>query len=160
MELKNYFAQDQSGNVIASPVAYLYLPGTTTLAIGLQDATGATLANPLTGTSQGQVQVAAPDGDYDLRVTGAGRDFTIRVRFTSIRGGMLWSGAWVKLPGVYKLLLGGAGTVTIDTRDRSGTVTSGAATYTAAGLSENYPYFSGAYELRATLTGTATAEIV
>lgn len=81
MELKNFFAQDLQGNVIASPTAYLYQPGTTTLATGLQDAYGNPLTNPFTGNATGQLQLAAPDGDYDLRVTGPGRYFTMRVRF-------------------------------------------------------------------------------
>lgn len=81
MELKNFFAQDLQGNVIPNPLVYLYQPGTTTLATGLKDKDGNALANPFTGTSNGQVVVAAPDGDYDLRVTGAGRDTTMRVRF-------------------------------------------------------------------------------
>jgi hypothetical protein len=81
MELKNFFAQDLSGNVIASPTVYLYAPSTTTPATGLQDKNGAALTNPFTGSTSGFIQFAAPDGDYDLRVTGAGRDFTMRVRF-------------------------------------------------------------------------------
>ena len=81
MELKNFFAQTPSGHVIPNPTVYLYQPGTTTPAAGLQDKDGAPLSNPFTGTVDGFVQFAAPDGDYDLRVTGAGRDFTMRVRF-------------------------------------------------------------------------------
>jgi len=81
MELKNFFAQDLQGNVIVSPMVYLYQPGTTTLVAGIQDSNGSPLANPFTGSAGGQLQLAAPDGDYDLRVTGSGRDFTMRVRF-------------------------------------------------------------------------------
>lgn len=81
MELKNFFAQDLQGNVIASPTVYLYQPGTMIAATGLKDKDGNALTNPFTGATNGQVAVAAPDGDYDLRVTGAGRDFTMRVRF-------------------------------------------------------------------------------
>lgn len=81
MELKNFFAQDLQGNVIPSPTVYLYQPGTTTLASGLEDKDGNALSNPFQGTANGQVTVAAPDGDYDMRVTGAGRDTTMRVRF-------------------------------------------------------------------------------
>jgi hypothetical protein len=84
MELKTFFAQDLLGNVIPSPTAYLYLPGTTTLATGLQNETGGALTNPWTGNVNGKVTVAAPDGDYDLRVTGAGRDSTMRVRFLGV----------------------------------------------------------------------------
>ncbi|WP_022955765.1 hypothetical protein [Perlucidibaca piscinae] len=81
MELKTFFAQDTGGNVIAGPTAYLYEPGTTTLVTGMVDKDGDPLANPFTGTVNGLIQFAAPDGKYDLRVTGAGRDFTIRVQF-------------------------------------------------------------------------------
>lgn len=81
MELKNFFAQDLQGNVIPSPTVYMYQPGTTTLVTGLKDKDGNALINPFTGTTNGQVVVAAPDGDYDMRVTGAGRDTTMRVRF-------------------------------------------------------------------------------
>jgi len=83
MEIKNYFAQDDEGNVIPNPTVYLYVAGSSplTLATGLKDADGADLTNPFTGTVKGQIQLAAPDGDYDLRVVGGGRDFTMRVRF-------------------------------------------------------------------------------
>lgn len=81
MELKNFFAQDLQGNVIANPTVYLYQPDTTTLATGLQNANGSALSNPFTGTANGQIQFAAPDGNYDLRVVGTDRTFTMRVRF-------------------------------------------------------------------------------
>lgn len=81
MELKTYFAQDASGNVIPNPTVAIYLPSTTTLITGLQDASGGALTNPFTGAANGQIQVAAPGGDYDLRVTSGVRDYTMRVRF-------------------------------------------------------------------------------
>lgn len=81
MELKNFFAQDLEGNFIPTPTVHLYEPGTTTHVSGLQDKDGLALANPFAGSATGQILFAAPDGDYDLRVTGAGRDFTMRVRF-------------------------------------------------------------------------------
>lgn len=80
MELKNFFAQDTAGNVIDSPTAYLYEPGTTTLVTGLVDKDGDPLANPFTGTINGLIQFAAPDGEYDLRVVGASRDYTVRIQ--------------------------------------------------------------------------------
>lgn len=81
MELKTFFAQDLTGTVIPSATVTVYLPGTTTLATGLQNATGGALTNPFTGGGNGQVVFAAPDGDYDIRVEGAGRTTTMRVRF-------------------------------------------------------------------------------
>lgn len=81
MELKTFFAQDLNGTVIPSPTVTVYQPGTTTLATGLQNASGGALTNPFTGGGNGQVVLAAPDGDYDIRVEGAGRTTTMRVRF-------------------------------------------------------------------------------
>lgn len=86
MELKNFFAQDLQGNVIPNPTVYVYQPGTTTLVSGLQDANGNARANPFAGTAAGQIQLAAPDGEYDMRVAGVGREFTMRVRFVSVDG--------------------------------------------------------------------------
>lgn len=87
MELKNFFAQDLLGNVIPSPMVYLYEAGTSTLANGLQDADGEPLTNPFQASAVGQIQIAAPDGDYDLRVVGAGRDSRMRVRYIDVVAG-------------------------------------------------------------------------
>lgn len=80
MELKNFFAQDTAGNVIAEATAYVYEPDTVTLVTGLVDKDGDPLDNPFTGTVNGLIQFAAPDGEYDLRVVGASRDFTVRIQ--------------------------------------------------------------------------------
>lgn len=80
MEVKNYFATDSQGNVLGSAQVYLYLAGTTTLATGLQNISGAALANPFTSQSNGLVQFQAPDNNYDLRVVKPGREFTIRIQ--------------------------------------------------------------------------------
>jgi len=84
MELKTFFAQDLSGNVIPSPTVDVFQPGTTTRVTGLQTATGAALSNPFTGTTTGQITLAAPDGTYDLAIAGGGRAITMRVRFVSV----------------------------------------------------------------------------
>lgn len=81
MELKNLFAQSKTGPIIPTPTVYVYEPGTTTLVSGLQDKNDAPISNPFTGTADGFIQFAAPDGDYDVRVTGSGREFTLRMRF-------------------------------------------------------------------------------
>lgn len=85
MELKTFFAKSLKGPVIPNPAVYLYQVGTTTLVGGLQDANGAALTNPFTGGPTGQIQFAAPDGTYDMRVFGDGRDTTQRVRFIDIQ---------------------------------------------------------------------------
>lgn len=80
MEVKNYFATDTQGNVLGSAQVYLYLAGTTTLATGLQNISGAPLGNPFTSDANGLVQFKAPDNNYDLRVVKPGREFTIRIQ--------------------------------------------------------------------------------
>lgn len=81
MELKTLFAQDAQGNVIPRAVATLYRAGTNTLATGLKDKAGANLSNPFTGGERGEIAFAAPDGDYDLKLSTVGRDYTMRLRF-------------------------------------------------------------------------------
>lgn len=85
MELKNFWAQDTSGNAVASPTVTVYQAGTTTLATGLVDANGVAIGNPFTGTTAGQINFAAPDGDYDMTVSGGSTGTqAIRVRFISV----------------------------------------------------------------------------
>lgn len=84
MELKTFFVQDAQGNILPTPTVYLYLPGTTTLASGLQDASGSPLSNPFLGDANGRVQLAAPSGAYDLRVVKGERDYTMRVQFVDL----------------------------------------------------------------------------
>jgi hypothetical protein len=81
MELKTFFAQDVQGNIIPNATVYLYLPGTTTPATGLQNESGTALTNPFSANANGKITVAAPDGDYDIKIEGAGRLTTMRVRF-------------------------------------------------------------------------------
>lgn len=80
MELKSYFAQNSSGNVIPGAVATLYLTGTMTLATGLQTKTGAPLSNPFMADSVGLIQFAAPDGVYDLSITSGLLSYTLTVQ--------------------------------------------------------------------------------
>lgn len=81
MEKKTFVAQNLNGDVIAGATVYVYEPGTTTLASGLLDIDGGAIGNPLTADENGIIQFAAPDGEYDLRIAGLGRDFTRRVQF-------------------------------------------------------------------------------
>ena len=77
--------------------------------------------------------------------------------------GALIDGAWKRVSGLPRLRLNGTGTVTIDARNLAGTITTGVFTQTVSGASGliAFPYFGDdAVEVRATLTGTATAEII
>lgn len=80
METKNYFSTDAAGNILPSATCYLYIAGTTDLATGITNINDAPLANPFTAQTSGLVQFKAPNGEYDLRVTKGGRDFTIRIQ--------------------------------------------------------------------------------
>lgn len=80
MELKTYFAQDASGNIMPGAQVFVYLAGTTTLASGIVDQNGAPLTNPFNADSSAAVVFAAPDGEYDVKCSGASRTVTIRAK--------------------------------------------------------------------------------
>ena len=80
MQLKTYFAQDASGNIIPNAQVFVYLAGTTTLASGIVDQNGAPLTNPFNADSSAAVVFAAPDGEYDVKCSGASRTVTIRAQ--------------------------------------------------------------------------------
>lgn len=78
-----------------------------------------------------------------------------------VRGGPMANGVWVRASSIPKILLGGTGTVTIDLMTRDGTITANVAAYApAGGLTEDWLIFDNALAFRATLTGSATAEII
>lgn len=89
MELKTYFAQDASGNIMPGATVTVYEAGTATLATGLQDESGSPLANPFTADSSAKVAFYAPDGLYDITVVGNGRTVTIRAQFVSVDGAIV-----------------------------------------------------------------------
>jgi len=80
MELKNYFAQDDAGNILPNAICYLYDRGTEILVKNLKAADGTALVNPFTADDKGQVSFAAANGLYDLRITKGARDSRIRVQ--------------------------------------------------------------------------------
>jgi hypothetical protein len=80
MELKSYYAQDTDGSIIPGAYVYLYEPGTTVLVSGHKDTNGENLSNPFQADEDGLIQFSAPDGRYDLRVTGGGLDRTIPIQ--------------------------------------------------------------------------------
>src|SRR5690554_6038320 len=91
MELKTYFVQDGSGNVLPETTFYLYERGTTNIITGLLDADGNPLPNPFTSDTTGLVQVSAPNGVYDLRSVREGVDYTISVQFNDVTDTLLAS---------------------------------------------------------------------
>lgn len=84
MELKTFFAQDTSGNILPGATVTVYQADTLTLVTGLQDEDGAALSNPFTATSGGKVAFYAPDGLYDILVVSGGSSVTIRSQFADV----------------------------------------------------------------------------
>ncbi|MDY7569415.1 hypothetical protein QN377_05085 [Pseudomonas sp. CCC4.1] len=84
MELKNFFAQDDEGNILGGAVCYLYQRGTESLVNELQASNGVALANPFVADQQGLIQFAAPNGIYDLRVVKGSRDYRLRVQCNDV----------------------------------------------------------------------------
>lgn len=83
MELKTFFAQDQSGNVMPFAVVTVYQAGTLTPATGLETQDAAPLSNPFTADNDGKVSFYAPDGLYDISVVSGSRSVSIRVQFSA-----------------------------------------------------------------------------
>lgn len=84
MELKTFFAQDTSGNILPGATVTVYQADTLTLVTGLQDEDGAALSNPFSATSGGKVAFYAPDGLYDILVVSGGLSVTIRSQFADV----------------------------------------------------------------------------
>lgn len=92
-------------------------------------------------------------------IDAAGGDPTAR----GFLPGPLLSATWKPITGMPRLLLNGTGTVSIDAKNRAGTITSAVYSITLSGAVNQiaFPYFGDdALAVRATFTGTATAEIV
>ena len=78
-----------------------------------------------------------------------------------VRGGLLTPDDWTSLPSIYAVRLRGTGTVTIEIKTVDGTIRSGGDPLVADGTPRTvYVSFGEDAEFaRATLTGTATAEV-
>lgn len=82
MEIKSFYPQDLSGNVLASAEVTVYLAGTLTPATGLQDVNGTPRTNPFIADADGLVQFGVQDGVYDIKAVAPGRSSTLKaVRF-------------------------------------------------------------------------------
>ncbi|WP_413052051.1 hypothetical protein [Pseudomonas bubulae] len=84
MELKNFFAQDDAGNILSAATCYLYVRGTENLATGLVKSNGTNLVNPFVTGADGLTQLAAPNGLYDLRVVKGARDYRLVLQFNDV----------------------------------------------------------------------------
>lgn len=84
MELKNFFAQDDQGNILGGAVCYLYQRGTKSLVSELQASNGLALDNPFAADQHGLIQFAVPNGIYDLRVVKGSRDYRLQVQCNDV----------------------------------------------------------------------------
>ena len=85
------------------------------------------------------------------------------IDFSGKLAGNLADGEWFNPPSVFRLLLNGTGTVTIDSKDAAGTITTGvySITLSSAVNQIDFPYAGdSAVQIRATLTGSATAKVI
>lgn len=81
----------------------------------------------------------------------------------SVFKGPMESGVWFSTPSIFRLRLTGTGTVTLDAKNSLGTITLAVSSYTLASATDQieFPYAGdNAVAVRATLTGTATAEVI
>lgn len=157
------FASSVTGNAATGVQVYVYDSGTTNLAQLYQndDVSGPTVANPLTVNDIGFYAFYAQDGKYTLHFSSANfPDLEMSLLdIGGITNGFIFTGSWLVLPAVYKLILRGTGTATILTRDTSGSSLP-SVTYQVNGTSEVFPFFQNAYDISATYTGTASAEVI
>ncbi|WP_019407703.1 SGNH/GDSL hydrolase family protein [Pseudomonas psychrophila] len=84
MELKNFFAQDDQGNKLPGAVCYLYQRGTESPVPGMLKSNGIALVNPFFADQNGLVQLAAPNGLYDVRVVSGARDYRLHLQFNDV----------------------------------------------------------------------------
>lgn len=80
------------------------------------------------------------------------------------RYGDLTGGVWKVVPTVFRLRMAGTGTVSVDVRNKAGSITTGVAVYTVSGSEriEWQPSWSAENitEIRVNFTGSATAEVI
>ena len=84
MELKNFFAQDDQGNKLPGATCYLYQRGTESPVPGMLKSNGIGLTNPFLADKNGLVQLAAPNGLYDIRVVSGARDYRLQLQFNDV----------------------------------------------------------------------------
>lgn len=127
-------------------------------------AAAGTAAAAAQGTANGAMAAAGvAQADADAAQATADGAASSAATARTFLPGALASGVWKPCTGLPRLLLNGTGTVTIDARNRAGSVTSAAYTTTLASAVNqiDFPFFGDdAVEVRAAYTGSASAEIV
>ena len=89
--------------------------------------------------------------------------FILAARGQTTWNGVSFSGEWISAPSIFRLRLVGTGTITVDSRDRLGAITTAVETYTISGATNQieFPWLGdGAVEMRITYPATATVEVL
>lgn len=89
--------------------------------------------------------------------------FIFAARGQTTWNGVSFSGEWISAPSIFRLRLVGTGTITVDSRDRLGAITTAVETYTISGATNQieFPWLGdGAVEMRVTYPATATVEVL
>jgi hypothetical protein len=89
--------------------------------------------------------------------------FILAARGQTTWNGVSFSGEWISAPSIFRLRLVGTGTITVDSRDRLGAITTAVETYTISGATNQieFPWLGdGAVEMRVTYPATATVEVL
>ena len=77
--------------------------------------------------------------------------------------GAVTSGTWITVPSIFRLRFTGTGAAVLDSRDSLGVITSAVNSYTLSGATDQieFPYAGdNAVNIRVTLTGTVTCEVI
>jgi hypothetical protein len=99
---------------------------------------------------------------------GATERTTVDQFINAARGQTTWtgtsySGEWISAPSLFRLRLIGTGTVTVDARNRLGTVTTAAETYAISGATNQieFPFLGNdAAEMRVNYPNTVNVEVL
>lgn len=89
--------------------------------------------------------------------------FILAARGQTTWNGVSFSGQWISAPSIFRLRLVGTGTITVDSRDRLGAITTAVETYTISSATNQieFPWLGdGAVEMRVTYPATATVEVL
>lgn len=84
MEIKTLELKDISGGALANALVYIYVPGTKVIVAGIVDGSGVPMNNPFRSDANGEVQVGAPNGEYDLVTTYRGRVYKLRLIYQDV----------------------------------------------------------------------------
>lgn len=110
-------------------------------------------------------QFATTQSLYDDDLVSISRTgYNVKATMKNLRGmDPLSANSWTRVTGLPRLRLTGTGTVSIDARDSLGNITAGVESYSVSGAVNQieFPFFGeSTIEVRATVTGTAVAEII